>query len=65
MSLDAAKNVVSPANLEAELNRRILQNKDVFDFVHPRSELNAEGKKFIEELEIIDRDIPRCDRDYW
>ncbi len=35
------------------------------DFVHSGSELDAKGLSFIEELEAIDKDVPRCDRNYW
>ncbi|XP_064404269.1 small G protein signaling modulator 1-like [Halichondria panicea] len=35
------------------------------DFVDSGSELDAKGLSFIEELEAIDKDVPRCDRNYW
>ena len=34
-------------------------------FVRPLSHLDAKGSLFIQELYNIDKDIPRCDRDYW
>lgn len=35
------------------------------DFLRPSSQLDAKGSSFIQELYNIDKDIPRCDRDYW
>ena len=28
-------------------------------------ELDEKGRQFADELVKIDKDIPRCDRDYW
>lgn len=35
------------------------------DFIRPLSQLDALESLFVQELYNIDKDIPRCDRDYW
>ena len=35
------------------------------DYIQPMSELDERGEKFLQDLYNIDKDIPRCDRDYW
>ncbi len=35
------------------------------DYIQPMESLDAKGEKFLEELYNIEKDIPRCDRDYW
>lgn len=62
---DETENVASPSSLQNAIDKVFVQSKDVFDFVHPNSELDEEGETFIKELETIDKDVPRCDRDYW
>ncbi len=60
-----AENDTSPASLQNEINKLAAQENGVFDFIHPSYELDDEGQMFIKELDTIDKDIPRCDRDYW
>ncbi len=35
------------------------------DYIQPMAELDEKGEKFLQDLYNIDKDIPRCDRDYW
>ena len=42
-----------------------LQSRSHVDSLIPAVKLDAKGQWFVQELFNIDKDVPRCDRDYW
>ena len=55
-----------PKHLENDIEQLVSYDFSVFECaVRSGCELDAKGLSFIEELEAIDKDVPRCDRNYW
>lgn len=62
--VDATENCAD-TNLDCSIELRDAFPPDPEELIMSSSKLDSRGKIFVKELYNIDKDIPRCDRDYW